>query len=89
MFSPSVICCAYYLILSFLADENSNGILRPGQNRRPLSNYDNYNNGVKHLGNIPGQINVSEHWWEKRYQCTTINSNVVASIGMIWPGLTL
>jgi hypothetical protein len=42
------------------ADENSNGFQRPGQNRRPLSNYDNCNNGVKHLGNIPGQINVSK-----------------------------
>ena len=39
-------------------DENSNGFQRPGQNsRRPLSNYDNCNNGVKQLGNIPGQIN--------------------------------
>ena len=44
-------------------DENSNGFQRPGQNsRRPLSNYDNYNDGVKQLGNIPGQINVSKHW---------------------------
>ncbi|XP_028394928.1 uncharacterized protein LOC114519072 [Dendronephthya gigantea] len=39
-------------------DENSNGVLRPPQPRRPLSNYDNCNsNGVKHLQNIPGQIN--------------------------------
>jgi hypothetical protein len=43
-----------------LADENSNGFQRPVQIRRPLSNYDNCNNGIKHVGNIPGQINVSE-----------------------------
>ena len=55
------------MLISFLADENSNGFQRPGQNsRRPLSNYDNCNNGVKQLGNIPGQINVSKHWLETK-----------------------
>lgn len=48
--------------VNLFLDENSNGVLRPPQPRRPLSNYDNCNsNGVKHLQNIPGQINVSCH----------------------------
>ncbi len=56
-----MLCCVVYPFSFLLADENSNGFQRPGQIRRPLSNYDNCNNGIKHVGNIPGQINVSEH----------------------------
>ena len=48
-------------VFVFLKMRIANGFLGPSQPRRPLSNYDNCsNNGVKHLGNIPGQINVSE-----------------------------